>query len=303
MQLNEMIFSRLVESQPLAGLLAQYDGRSAVFYSHAAPANSAQWGDVQYPRIDYTLDFQHDPARETGARLIVNIWCDAHFGAQPEAVESALRQLFHASFAFASDGAFALSWLRSDTFELPASDAQFARTLGITMHIDLAACECLALHSPDPVRGIGAWTKRTLPKAVVVGFDEMDGWYVPLPDAPVIVWRLSSTALAQRRNVFSWLEVVLEGQVYAAGAQARLTALSTLHTALSHVHHVELDDQSPLLITDCAVKPHARLFAPGQLTVKGRFGALAPGYEGAVEAAAVGGGEEDTGVFRPRAGS
>ena len=45
--LVDLIFDRFLQSETLTALLAEYDGRSAVFYQQAKESSGALWGDVQ----------------------------------------------------------------------------------------------------------------------------------------------------------------------------------------------------------------------------------------------------------------
>lgn len=162
MELYAMIYQRLVTDETLGGLLAQYDSRPAIFYQHPAPADDPAWGTqelddgstvtVQYPRIDYTVDTQENPARNTSGTLMLNVWCDAQFGAEPETVEAQLRLLFHTAFAQTDDYAYCLAWLRSDAFEVKSKPEDNVRTFGVTVIFDLVACPSQITLYPDPDR-------------------------------------------------------------------------------------------------------------------------------------------------------
>lgn len=99
MELYEMLYQRLIGSEKLAGLLTKYKGKPAIFYQHAATADDPKWGENrQYPRIDYIVDMQENPARNASGVLSINTWCDMEYGSEPEDIDYTLRDLLHATF-------------------------------------------------------------------------------------------------------------------------------------------------------------------------------------------------------------
>ena len=94
-----MLYDRLTSSNALAEKLAIFDGKPAIHYQQPPTADDEKWGDAQYPRIDYLVDMQENPARNASGVLSINVWCDSEKGAAPEEIEVILRDLLHASFA------------------------------------------------------------------------------------------------------------------------------------------------------------------------------------------------------------
>lgn len=286
MELYAMIYQRLVEDETLEGLLAQYDNRPAVFYQHPATADDPKWGTqelddgsevtVQYPRIDYSVDTQENPARNTSGTLMLNVWCDAQFGSEPEAIEAQLRQLFHVAFAQTDDYAYCLAWLRSDAFEVKTKPEENARTFGVTVVFDLMACPSQITLYPDPIKGMNEWTKGILPDATVIGTDEIDGWLVPTRETPVIYWRIVAQEKVRQHFTHTWLGITIEGHVYCRNAADRLYNLIQLNTAHALADHIPLEDTSPLFLKTFTVQPHMNYVLTGQIRATGYFGILQP---------------------------
>lgn len=275
MELQALIFNRLTGDEKLAELLATYDERPAVFYQRAAPPDNPGWGDTQYPRIDYTVDTQENPARNTSGVLSVDVWCDVEFGAEPEDIEVRLRELLHSAFVQADDGVYCLGWNRSEAFE-GSGQEQTVHTVGITLIFDLIACPCNYTMYPDPIKAMNLWTKGILPDAVVIGEDEIDGWLVPTREKPVVYWRLTSQDINRRHFTHTWLNITLEGHVYARSAADRLYNLVRLNTAQALTGHVPMEDTSPLFLNSFQCQPNLNYIATGQIRATGNFGVLQP---------------------------
>ena len=286
MELYAMIFQRLIEDEVLGELLAQYDNRPAVFYQRPAKANDQKWGRqllpdgtevvVEYPRIDYNVDTQENPARNTSGTLMLNVWCDVQFGSEPEAIEARLRYLFHTAFAQTDEYAYCLSWLRSDAFEVKQNPEENARTFGVTVVFDLVACPSQITLYPDPIKGMNVWTKEVLPKAKVIGIDTIDGWLIPTREAPVIYWRIVAQEKVRQHFAYTWLGITIEGHVYCRNAADRLYNLVQLNTAHALADHIPLEDTSPLFLKSFNVQPHMNYVLTGQIRAIGNFAILQP---------------------------
>ena len=278
MNLHEMIFQRLLESQELAGLMAQFDGRAAVFHQHPPSSDNSKWGKPQYPRLDFNIDLMENPARNTAGTLMLNVWCDAEHGAEPETIEYRLRDLLHATFAQTDDYAYCFAWVRSDGFEAATEKDRSDRTIGVTLIFDIMACPSQYTMTPDPIRALNLWTKEILPQATVIGEDEIDGWLVPSRERPVVYWRLTGQGTQRKHFTHTWLNIAVEGHVYARSAADRLYNLSRLNTAHALAGHIPMEDGSPLFLKEFVCKPHFNYLAQGQIQASGHFGLLQPWY-------------------------
>lgn len=286
MELYAMIYQRLVTDETLGGLLAQYDHRPAVFYQRSPTADDPKWDTqqlpdgsevaIQYPRIDYNVDTQENPARNTSGTLMLNVWCDAQYGAEPETIEAQLRQLFHTAFAQTEEYAYCLAWLRSDAFEVKTKPEENARTFGVTVVFDLVACPSQVTLYPDPIKGMIEWTKAVLPTATVIGKDPINGWLIPTREAPVIYWRIVAQEKVKQHFTHTWLGITIEGHVYCRNAADRLYNLIQLNTAHALADHIPLEDTSPLFLKTFNVQPHMNYVLTGQIRAAGYFGILQP---------------------------
>lgn len=277
MELYEMIYSRLRNDEEIASLTAVYNGGAAVFYQRPASAENARWGsEIQYPRIDYTLDLTENPARNTSGVLTVNVWCDAQIGAEPEDIEARVRELLHAVFAQADDYTYCFAWVRSDAFEIKGKADETVRTYGVTSTFDVVACPSQYTMYPDPIKGLNAWTRQILPDAVIIGEDTINGWLVPTKEKPAIYWRLTSQGKARQHFAYTWLDISVECHVYCKHAADRLYNLVKINTAHALTGHITLEDTSPLFLKTFQLQPHLNYIITGQIRATGQFGLLQP---------------------------
>lgn len=275
MDLQSLIFQRLTTDETLGSLIAAYDNRPAVFYQRAPAPDNPKWGKCQYPRVDFIVDTQENPARNTSGTLTVNVWCDLEIGAEPEEVEMQLRDLLHCAFVSTDDNTYCIGWGRSDAFEQRGTDGT-VQTTGVTLLFDLIACPVNYTIYPDPIKAMNTWTKDVLPQATVIGIDGIDGWLIPTKEKPVIYWRLSTQDIAQRYYTHTWLSITMEGHVYARDAASRLENLAKLNTAQALAGHVPMEDTSPLFLRSFNCKPSSNYIQTGQITASGWFGVIQP---------------------------
>lgn len=278
MELYEMLYQRLMDSVTLSSLLAKYKGRPAIFYQRAATADDKDWGEKQYPRIDYTVDMQENPSRNTSGLLLLHIWCNTGFGAEPEDIEYVVRDLLHSTFAKADDDTYCLAWVRSDAFDVKANEDETIQIVGVSLTFDIMACPCQYTTYPDPIKALNEWTKKLLPSAVVIGHDEFEGWIVPTKEQPVVYWRLTSQGVQRKHLTHTWLNISVEGHVYARNAADRLYNLVRLNTAHALAGHITMEDMSPLFLKSFVCKPHLNYIAQGQIQASGHFGVLQEWY-------------------------
>ena len=278
MHLDAMVYERLITDPGLASLLTTHDGKPAVFYQQAPHSGHPGWANDQYPRIDFTINMQEDPARNSSGILTLHIWCDMSSESEPEAIEMRLRMLLHAVFARAEDYPYCIAWIRSDAWRIPNKDETTEETFGITLAFDLIAFPPQSTTSPDPVVAINEWTKSLMPEATVIGLDDFDGWLEPTKTTPVIYWRNVQHSIQQQKHVLTWLDVILEGHVFARSAPDRLAVLVRIETEAAMINHITMDDGSPMFINNIVMMQQMNYIRQGQLTARARYGILHDWY-------------------------
>ena len=120
------------------------------------------------------------------------------------------------------------------------------------------------------------WSKSVLPDAIVIGDDTFDGWLIPSEENPVVYWRLAGQDFTEKHFTHTWVNVLLEGYVYARTASDRLGNLAKLNTAAALLGHIPMEDTSPLFLKAFDCKPHMNYLSTGQIKAEGRYGILQP---------------------------
>lgn len=281
MQLDAMVYQRLRSDPDLASLLTTFDNSPAIFYQQAPHSGATGWhkNKKQYPRIDYTINMQEDPARNSSGILTIHVWCNITSDVEPETIEIRLRQLLHAMFARADDYPYCIAWVRSDAWQINSESNASYETFGITLTFDLIAFPSQITSSPDPVAAINLWTKGILPEATVIGLDDFDGWLEPTRTTPVIYWRNVQHNVFQQKHTMTWLDVALEGHVFARSAPDRLISLMKLETAAAMTNHIKMDDGSPMFISSIMMMQQMNYIRQGQLMARARYGVMHDWYK------------------------
>ena len=104
MAVEALILEAIQADEALSAQLAKFDGQPAVFYQTAPPDTDPGWDAVQYPRIDFVIDWAYDPERQTDGSCAVNVWCLNNGQASPEDVGAALRECLRDTFFTDEDG-------------------------------------------------------------------------------------------------------------------------------------------------------------------------------------------------------
>ena len=147
MTLEELIYTRLVQEKELAESLAKYEGVPAVFLQKAPDDKAQGWGVSQYPRADYLVDMTADPERHSSGMVSVNVYSD-DTGKPPEELAPLVRIALCDVVMQADDGAYCITWARTELFEM--NDSQNPNTLvnGCSLTFLLIAFPCL-LYTSD----------------------------------------------------------------------------------------------------------------------------------------------------------
>ena len=126
MTLEELIYTRLVQEKELAESLAKYEGVPAVFLQKAPDDKAQGWGVSQYPRADYLVDMTADPERHSSGMVSVNVYSD-DTGKPPEELAPLVRIALCDVVMQADDGAYCITWARTELFEM--NDSQNPNSL------------------------------------------------------------------------------------------------------------------------------------------------------------------------------
>lgn len=273
MVVEALILEAIQEDQALSGQLAAFDGHPAVFYQTAPPDTDAGWVAVQYPRIDFVIDWSYNPERQADGSCAVNVWCLNNGQADPDDVGAAVRECLRDTFFTVESGEVcALEWQRTDAFEAGGQDSQ-PLTIGVTLTFDLLAFPDQITMEPDPVAGLCDYIKTRMPDALVVGIDKLDRICRPTAERPILYIRMSGDSSAMR-NIWAvaWMDVTLQVHIFAPGAHTRQVLCRALCNTVALDGECKLRDCSPMLFRRVAITASANPLRQGQLAITGRYG-------------------------------
>lgn len=233
MTLEDLIYTRLSDPDGPAAKLARYGEAPAIFYQAAPEDTAAGWdGKRQYPRIDYTVDMQANPERQSCGVLTLNIWCSEQC-APPEDLEPEVRAMMREVFMQPDESPpYSLAWVRSDAFEGRSQANPATLVNGITVLFDLFAFPVQETTDPDPILAINEYVKQWAPDALVIGKDTLERFQIATTDQPIFYFRLASLQLQRETNTVAWMDGMIAGYIYAP-EETRLKWLKALVDVLS----------------------------------------------------------------------
>lgn len=275
--LEDLVYTRLTAWPELLNKLAKYKGKAAVFYQNAPSDTTPSWkGAKQYPRIDYTIDMQADPERQSSGQAVFNIWSIDN-GIMPEEIEPEVRKALCGIF-MTPDGEppYCLAWRRSENFSANSSNIEEKanQVIGITMLFDVFAFPNQITSDPDPILAINYFVKEWEPSATVIGHDKLTNYYEPQAKAPAFYFRLASIEASDQTNTVAWMNGAIVGHVFAPTAEARLQWIKYLIDTLATRGEVTMLDTSPMTIRRLSADAGLDPLSQGQIRIQMHFGIL-----------------------------
>jgi len=275
MTLEDLIYTRLTARATLTEKLARFGDAPAVFYQ-AAPGDQADgWkSKKQYPRVDYIVDMQANPERQTSGLMTLNIWCN-EAGVPPEEIEPEVRDALCDVFMQPTEQPpYCLAWIRSDSFEVSGNTAKGTQIIGITVLFDVLAFPSQETTDPDPVLAMNQFVKKWEPQAVVIGTDAIADFYTAEAGRPAFYFRLASMEVARETNTVVWMNASIAGHIFAPTTAARLQWLKYLVDTLAAMGEVTMLDTSPMFLKSIKSDSAIDYLTTGQLQLGVQFGIL-----------------------------
>lgn len=275
MMLEDLIYKQLTERTALTDKLARFETLPAVFYQSAPGDQADSWKNKrQYPRIDFIVDMQANPERQSSGLMTLNIWCD-ETGAPPEEIEPEIRAALCDVFTQPDDRPpYCLAWVRSDSFEAPSSSIKGSHVNGITVLFDVLAFPCQETADPDPVLAMNHFIKELVPEAKVIGADSLSDYFIPGATTPAFYFRIANIETARETNTVVWMNATIAGHVFAPTTATRLQWLKYLVDALAVRGEVTMPDTSPMFFRNIRADSAADHLTTGQLRMVVQFGIL-----------------------------
>lgn len=270
----EDLIQRALSGPEIGGFLAAYAGKPAVFYQQAPHDLDKAWAAVQYPRVDYTVDWQFDPERKAAGALLVNAYSlNNQNAAPPEEIGEAIKARLKDLFLTADGETYALAWGRTDAFDMGGE--QEPATIGVTLQFDVLAFPAQQTAEPDPIEGANRWIKRRNLEAKVIGLDEMPALYWPTAENPVIYCRLQADGSKMRTSyAMAWMTSAIAIHVFASNITAQQRLCRDIAGRLSLEAEYVMGNGSPVLVKQTNINAGADPLRMGQIVFTGEYGVL-----------------------------
>jgi hypothetical protein len=274
--IEDLLYSRMVEFPALTENLARHNRKPAVFYQKAPDDTAKGWyGDLQYPRIDFTVDMQANPERQSSGQVVINVWCSIS-GVLPEEIEPSVRVALCGVFMTPDeDSPYCLAWQRTDPFEENTNNAEEGGlVIGTTIIFDIFAFPSSVTSDPDPILAINHWAKELEPKISVIGYDKLPSYFTPQANAPAFYFRVVSMETAEETNTVAWMHCTIAGHVFAPTVADQLQWIRYIADTLAISGEVTMLDTSPMLLRALRADTSLDPLSQGQIRMQVRFGIL-----------------------------
>ncbi len=275
MTLEDLIYKRIAERTAITEKLARFGDVPAVFYQSAPGDQADGWkSKKQYPRLDFIVDMQANPERQSSGLMTLNIWCN-EAGVPPEDIEPEVRSALCDIFMQpAGQPPYCLAWVRSDSFEMSSNTTKGTHVTGVTVLYDVLAFPNQETSDPDPVLAINHFVKEWEPAAVVIGADAIADYFTAAANSPAFYFRLANLEMARETNTVAWMNASIAGHIFAPTAALRLQWLKYLVDTLTVQGEVTMLDTSPMFLKNIKVDSAADYLTTGQLRISVQFGIL-----------------------------
>lgn len=275
MTLEDLIYKRITERTSITEKLARFGDVPAVFYQSAPGDQAEGWkSKKQYPRLDFVVDMQANPERQSSGLMALNIWCN-EAGVPPEDIEPEVRSTLCDVFMQpAEQPPYCLAWVRSDSFEMSSNTTKGTHVTGITVIFDVLAFPNQETTDPDPVLAMNHFIKEWEPAAVVIGADAIADYFMASASSPAFYFRLANMDVYRETNTVVWMNANIAGHVFAPTTAARLQWLKSLVDALAVRGEVTMLDTSPMFLKNIKADSAADYLTTGQLRMSVQFGIL-----------------------------
>lgn len=274
MDLNELIYNRLVQDTELSALLARFGDKPAVFTDEVPSDQDDGWGGkVQYPRICYKVDIKADNERRTAGEMHVAIHTTKE-NLAIEQIEYAIRRSLKDVLMKPSDQApFCVSWSKSDAFILDGMGI-----IGKDIVFDILEYPSQITTDPDPVIALAVMIKELFPESTVLNIDRISDYTDPAKQ-PVFYVRLQSLAktTGHCEHSIAWFLAKMSVHILYPVQEDRLRMSAAINQQLRIDEEVIMLDQSPMTVEQLTMNNLADYLWDGQIIMTGKYGCLRRG--------------------------
>lgn len=270
MKLKQLIYKRLIDTEEIARLCAEYGGSPAIFDTEAPGDQQPGWnGKTQYPRLNIVLDMQANEERSSSGTLIVTIYTERTSMVILE-LEALVKTCFRDLLISPDDGGpYSFAWSRTEPFTLQGN------IIGVEISFDIMEYSGQQTTDPDPVVALSRYIKAMYPDSVVLGIDR-PGDFADAAKSPVFYCRIVTMdkVNGHNMNTVAWMDCKIAVHLLCPNKAINLKMISAVTHHLSVDERIILLDGSPMDITGVQLDKQSDYLKTGQLYITGRFGIL-----------------------------
>ena len=270
MKLKQLIYKRLIDTEEITRLCAEYGGSPAIFDTEAPGDQQPGWnGKTQYPRINIVLDMQANEERSSSGTLIVTIYTERTSMVILE-LEAMVKTCFRDLLISPDDGGpYSFAWSRTEPFTLQGN------IIGVEISFDIMEYSGQQTTDPDPIIALSRYIKAMYPESVVLGIDR-PGDFADAAKSPVFYCRIVTMdkANGHNMNTVAWMDCRIAVHLLCPNKATNLKMITAVTHQLSVDERIVLLDGSPMDITGVQLDKRADYLKTGQLYITGRFGIL-----------------------------
>lgn len=276
--MEKIIYQTLCQEEALQEKLAAFGNKPAVFFQNAPSDLLSDWGEEQFPRIDYLIDKDNSPFGISRGILKVNIWCLDDGGILPEDIAPLVIQQLHGLIVKAGREISYLSWQKDYLHKDISGKSLFSSNragreptgLGMTLTFSLQAI-WLDQEETMLVTAANDWVKGHCKNLLVTGRDNIAGALRLEPGQGLISWQqMPISAMKKQSYGYSWIEGELVGYL-ATNAGEGAAIGERLLADLSLSGEIVLKDGTPGLLQQIHLKPGREWC---QITAAFRYGVI-----------------------------
>ena len=271
MNLSELIYKRLSDTEALTGKLCTFMDKPAIFSPEAPEDNQEGWGGAQYPKVIFNYDLLADEKRHSTGTLTVTLLCQNTADVKPDSIEAQIIKALCDVVLKPDNGIpYCFAWSRTEGFTIDEKSAAF--TIGSDIRFDIIEYPSQITTDPDPVIAVCQYIKEIYPESVLIGYDRLEEITEVTNEKPVIYCRLLSTENTGITYTIAWMDCNMAVHVLCPAGDTRLAYLSGINTKLAVDGEVTLFDGSPMHVKHLKMNNTSDYLKSGQITFTGKYG-------------------------------
>lgn len=265
----EDIIYKCINQSSASAQLAKHNNNPAVFYQDAPHDKDKLWGEEQFPRINYSIDWTYNPERKTAGTMIINVWC-TNETVQPEGISENLVSDISDTFVSDQSGIFCMAWNRTDYFDVEGKEP---KVTGATLSFDILAFP--GDGSLSAVETVQRFIKDMQPACMVIGKDIMPEIYKPTDLNPAVYVRLNNLR-SNNRNTYAvqWYDAGISIHLIAPKVEDRMRWLMALIQDFGREADYLMADGTTMRFINLTGNPASNPLQTGQISLSTQYGVL-----------------------------